>query len=229
MEQFLTLGEERMCHFLATSEEEGCLLLKTTRGDSHIVGVTVDIAIRGAPRAQREILVNPLDKMSPAEINRLWGIRLNCWPKGIEKRLNYVNADRVCITIGGSAAREGVDMISTEKGRKSFPLLPEKLRHLVVEGAGPSTEVDYSSLRGLRRLSFLILRGGTKEGFDIGSVFGSPSLRYLNLTNSRIINGEMISTFTGLRSLDIRRSRGLESIGFVRSMTQLTELGPIQA
>jgi len=223
-EQFLTLGQERTCHLLTTPEEEGCLLLETDSG-SRVVGVTVRVLSKWDSGRSQSTLVNPLEKMSPDEIKGLWGIHLADWPKGIEKVLAYIDTDRVCLSLSGSAALGSVELMAgRDDTGKPFPSLPENLRHLMVLNPLHSGTADYSSIRSLRELTLLTIQFGPYEGFDTRIISRNANLRHLSLVWSNIAHPEAMSGLTGLQFLDISHATGVESLEFVRSMHQLKAL-----
>ena len=222
-EQFLTLGEERTCHFTTTPEKEGCLLLKTTSG-VQAVGVTVGVPSKWGSSKSQSIFINPLEKMSPREIKGLWGIHLTDWPRGIEKLLAYVDTDRVCLALSGSAVYGSMELPGSDATPKSFPSLPENLRYLRVLNPSRSATPDYSSMRNLRQLTFLVFQDGPRKGFDTRIISENSNLRHLSLLWSNIAHPEAMSGLTGLRWLDISHSTGVDSLEFVRPMRQLTGL-----
>jgi hypothetical protein len=220
LELHLTLGETQECRFVRTPPYDGRLLLETGSGPPVAVGAVV-YADSGYPGG----IVNPLATMSPDEIKRLWGIYLADWPKGIERLLAHVDTDRVCVSLSGSAALGGVELMAgRDDTGKPFPSLPENLRHLMVLNPFHSGTADYSSIRNLRELTLLTIQFGPYEGFDTRIISGNANLRHLSLVWSNIAHPEAMSGLTGLQFLDISHATGVESLEFVRSMHQLKVL-----
>ncbi len=172
-----------------------------------------------------EVLVNPLETMSPEEIHGLWGICLRRWPAGIEEKLAHVNTDRVCIALNDYA---GVGGKSVRHGGPIFPPIPLKTRYLVVKNAMSPGLCDFTHLGQFRDLAFLIFRsGGPGKSLDAGLISQNASLRYLDVSEGHIDNYRKLASLTGLRYLNIggyRNMRSIRNIEFVRGMRQLRTL-----
>lgn len=205
---FLTLGEEKACHFVTIPEKPGCLFLKPHRGRPRVVGVVID--------EQHSHVAGPLTKLPPSEINGLWGIRFN-WPtEDVAESLKHINADCVCITLAEPACsileREGV-----------FSTLPATLRYLVVEDFPRPP----SLLAKLDQLVLLALQVGPKEEFDLRLVSRNKRLRYadLQVSGGALVGTDEWAKLTGLRVLDLSGCEQVHDIEFVRGMSQLRVLG----
>lgn len=168
-----------------------------------------------------EILVNPLDTMSAEEIHELWGIYLDRWPDGIEKKLAYVNADRVCIAVSGYA---GVGDKTRHLGGRSFPPIPPNIRYLIVtESMSPGLS-DFSRLSEFRNVVFLIFESMSREPLDAGLISQNISMQYLDISGCRIENYQKLASLTKLHYLNIAGCRNIGDIDFVKGMHQIRSL-----
>ena len=216
---FLTLGDERACRFVTGSPEDGRLLLRTPSGRLKVVGAVVEPVIVGPYHALQQVVLDPLTKMSPSEINQLWGLRIGGWPKGIAQRLRYVNPRQTCITLAGTL--DG----SLEK--EALSSLWPMLRYLAIEDVTPNA--DYVSLGAPDALRFLAVRAtaGGQEGFDMGAISQNKDLRSLDLTvwGDTLTNIGDLSVLTELRSMQISNCRSVDTIEFTKAMDRLRVLG----
>jgi hypothetical protein len=71
----LVLGSEKTYHFRTTPREDGRLLLAMKNGTVEVVGVKVGWTYQG----DKNVVFDPLSKMTKEEISRLRGIRLDTW------------------------------------------------------------------------------------------------------------------------------------------------------
>jgi len=228
------LSPRRPCHPVT----DGRVFLELPDGRRKVVGAVVTTWIRWKDvdeneRKQagsvlppyEEVLVNPLETMSPEDIHDLWGIHLRQWPAGIEEKLAHVNTDRVCIVIDDYA---GIGGKSARYGRPIFPPIPVKTRYLVVKNAMSPGLCDFTHLGQFRDLAFLIFRsGGPGKALDAGLISQNTSLRYLDVSGGHIENYRKLASLAELRYLNIgghRNMRSIRSIEFVRGMRQLRTL-----
>jgi len=161
--------------------------------------------------------------MSPEEIHGLWGIRLSHWPEGIEQKLAFVDAQRVCITASdGAGVGPGR---SSHFGGPEFPPIPAKIRHLVVEDSMSPGMRDFARLGQFHDLVFLkFASGGARELLDADLISRNASLRYLDISRGYVVNHAKLASLVDLRCLNVAGQRSLDNIEFVRSMKHIRTL-----
>jgi hypothetical protein len=200
----LTLGKQKKCDFIITKREDGRVFLKD--GDKkRVVSVRVSWGYDG----DTKVIYNPIAKLSAAEVKGLWGLVLDEWPAGIEKKLSEIDPARTCLTVTEYVAREK---------DKSFPKLPPKLRYLRVENTNGGI-ANHDSLGRFTELRVLIGRFGCS--LDLRLVSKNKHLRYLDLSGSGTANEHALAALTELRGLDMSYCGDLKSVAFVRGMKHL--------
>jgi hypothetical protein len=248
---FMTLGEERDCRFVTASARTGAeetrgaaprrsprdsrVFLELPDGRRKIVGLKVSWTIidpneptqgKNQDTAKRasfdRISYNPLDSLSPEEIQGLWGIQFVQWPEGIEQKLAHVNTGRVCLTVNDGAGIGGRS--GSFLGGPMFPPIPVKTRYLVVENRNSPGLRDFSRLGPFRDLVFLKFGPSLSVSLDAGLICQNTSMRYLDVFGCGIPNCEKLAPLTELRFLSISHCRDFETLEFVKDMRQLRTL-----
>ncbi|MBT3200988.1 MAG: hypothetical protein HN350_13880 [Phycisphaerales bacterium] len=203
----LTLGKHKKCDFIKTDRKDGRLCL-LENGKKRVVGVRVGRWF--APEGREWGTSNPLAKLSAAEVKGLWGLVIEVWPEGIEKRFSQIDPLRTCVTVRKPPPFKRGDVYSK---------LPTKLRYLNVNYSSTAlSEIDYTPL-GQFDLRVLVLR--TSGSLDTRLISKNKHLRHLNLSGGGLANTNALASLTELRELDLSFCMKLKNIEFVRGMKQL--------
>lgn len=208
---WLALGEERECHFLTTPREDGRLLLKAADGTKRVIGASVTWTYKG----DTKIAFNPLAKLSPEQLRGLWGIRLDGWPQGIEKKLAHLDPARACITVTSNTAQGKA---------KRFPPLPAGVRYLRLGESSSDGIEDFRPIARHKSLSVLTISTMSQTPLDLRLIEGNKQLEYLDLTGNRVENTGALATLGGLRFLDLNWCKGVEDVRFAAGLHRLRRL-----
>jgi len=205
----LTLGEGEKFDFITTESQAGRVFLKDENGEGKRV---VSVRVSWTFDDDTKVVRNPLAKLSAAEVKGLWGLVLDEWPAGIEKKLAEIDPRRTCVTVTENTA---------QGNSKSFPELPAELRYLRLDESSSMGIKDYGSLARFTELRVLIMRILTKSKLDLRAISKNRRLRYLGLSGCDITNQDALEALTELRELDMSWCEELKSIAFVRGMKHL--------
>jgi hypothetical protein len=114
------------------------------------------------------------------------------------------------------------DDVADEDAGDALPPLPDTLRYLKISINSSPSIADYSSLRPLKDLRFLDLRGwGT---FDFGLLSNAGALRNLSVQSCPVENPDALSSLTRLRFLKLRWTDKLATVAFASAMPELRVL-----
>jgi hypothetical protein len=209
---WLTLGEERTCRFVSTSREDGRLLLESADGKKRVVAV----AATWTYADDKRVVVNPLAKLSNAEIQGLWGVSLDCWPEGVSEKLKEVDPAKTCLALS--------DSVVEDRDSGKLPALPSGLQYLVISERSNMGIKDYESLRGLSSLRFLVIQAMTAKAIDADLIAQNRSLCCLDLKTRRLDKPEALGTLSAMIDLNLAGIRGLNTVAFATKMDQLRQL-----
>jgi hypothetical protein len=207
----LTLGPEHACHFVTTPDEDGRLLLQAAGGPQRVVGALV----RWHYVDDRKVVYNPLARLPPDEVRRLWGIYLDEWPDGVAEKLKQADASRTCLTLTDN-------VVQKESGK--MPSVPADTQYLCVEERSNSGIRDYQALGALTKLRYLSIRAMTAEALDARLIAQNQSLRYLDLGTRSLQHPEALSQLHQLEWLDLASIRDLATVDYAAKMPQLKYL-----
>jgi hypothetical protein len=207
----LTLGPERACHFVTTSQEDGRVWLQLANGEKRIVGASVTSSF---PDNER-VINDPLAKLSPAEIRGLWGIYLDEWPAGIADKLKDLDLVRACLTLSDHTA-------DPQQGR--LRALPADIQYLCIAERSNMGIRDYEALRELSKLRFLVVEAMSAKAFDAHLIARNRSLRYLVLRTHSILRAESLAGLEQMRWLDLAFIPDLTTVAFAEKMPELRTL-----
>jgi Leucine-rich repeat (LRR) protein len=207
-EIWLTLGQERACHFTTTPENDGRLWLQLSNSKRRVIGASIKWSYEDDER----VVYNPLSKLSSAEVQGLWGIYLDDWPDGVAEKLAQADLTRVCLTVTDGVARGKTGKL---------PSLPAKLRHLIVDEHSNQGIRDYDTLRGLSQLRLLLVDVFTARSFNAELIAKNQSLRYLRLTTRSLQNPKALGQLANLGWLDLTYIRDLGTVEFAETLSEL--------
>jgi hypothetical protein len=207
----VVLGPEGTYNFKTTPEEDGRLLLVAEDGSETVVGAAVGWTYKDDKR----VVFNPLAKLTPGEVRRLRGVRLDGWPEGTAEKLEHIDPAGCCVTITDNAAQGEL---------KTLPRLPPGLRYLSIDESSSEGMEDYSALAGQRELRFFRLDAGWSGAFDLALIAQNRRLRYLDLRMQDLANTEALSSLVELRGLNVSWCDDLTDISFARGMKALRRL-----
>jgi HEAT repeat protein len=209
----MTLGPERVCRFVTTPEDDGQLLLRLDSGKDRVVGVR----LRCLYEKDKKVVINPLAKLSDADVKGLWGIHVDHWPDGVSARLRHIDPARTCITITGAPERP-------KDGGGKLPSLPEGIQYLMIGDHGSLGVRHDVALQNLKRLRFLCIDHLFAGAFDCRLIAQNASLRHFRLGIGRIIHPEALAELGSMESLDLSWISGLETVAFAAKMPELKRL-----
>ncbi|MHC4502095.1 MAG: hypothetical protein ACYTFI_02235, partial [Planctomycetota bacterium] len=207
----VVLGPEGTYNFKTTPEEDGRLLLVAEDGSETVVGA----AIGWTREDDVKVVFNPLAKLTPGEVRRLRGVRLDGWPEGTAERLKLIDPAGCCVTITDNTA---------QGERKTLPPLPSGLRYLSIDESSSEGMEDYSALAGQRDLRFFRLDAGWSGVFDLALIAQNHRLRYLDLRMQKLAKTEALSSLVELRGLNVSWCSDLTDVSFARGMKALRRL-----
>jgi hypothetical protein len=204
----LTLGPETRLEFRSTPSDDGRLFLRTASGREEVVGVKIGQIYRD----DQPVIVDPLSRLSPAEIRNLRGVQVGEWNDRIAAELNGINPQRACVTVTSS--------VGSRTGGK-LPHLPAGLFYLCIDSFNEISELsrlrDQSSLRFLSIYSF--------RTHDTADLSQAVDLRYLDLCAGQLLRPSSLSALRSLRSLTLKAYAGdLHTLAFASELRHLVEL-----
>src|SRR5262249_15431811 len=159
------------------STEDRRMLRVHPDGRTELLAVNVGKTWNSASNST--VTVNPLDRLSPADIHRLRGVSVETWSPAIAAQLKHVNFEEACIRITENAT--GPD--------RAFPELPDAVRYLVIEIHSNMGIKDYSGLARLKALRCLAVENSLGPRHMPGPIdcawLQAADLRYLRLFGAR--------------------------------------------
>jgi hypothetical protein len=193
--------------FRTTDRKDGRLYLVEQDGAERVVGVKI-----GWTYADDEkVILNPLPQLTPAETEGLWGIHIDQWVPGLDKRLAQVKLERCCVTITDQTVQAG----------GKLPPLPKGLHYLNVDESSNQGITDYGPLARQSQLRYFRLDAMTVDAFDTQLLADNVELRYLDLRRQELLRPEALGRLRSLRVLQLGGSDDLVDISFVRSQPNL--------
>lgn len=163
----------------------------------------------------KQVLVNPLAKLSTAEIGALRGISLDTWAEELNQQLAGIQPDTVCVTLSENAGAGA---------SKSIPPLPTSLRYLSVRERSNFTGIkDYSPLIKYTRLRFLFVDSMNSD-FDCAVLRQSTGLVHLTVSAQSLKGTDGLVASAKLRSLALPFEEGLNQVNFVKELKELRTL-----
>ena len=161
-------------------------------------------------------IVNPLPKLSAADIHGLWGVYLDAWSEDIAEKLRHIDPARTCITVVGNA-------LIQQDGKNVFPPLPKDIQYLDAEGLYGQVE-NGELLRRWTQLRFLRIEGNQDKDFDARWLAHNRGLCRLDPIRCTIEHPEALSQLDRLESLDLSDIPNLATVAFAEEMTRLRSL-----
>jgi hypothetical protein len=207
----LKLQQAGKLDFAAGDRNTGSIALNMLDGAQRIVGVEVSQTFQVGQLK----LVNPLASLSDEELRGLWGVKIDQWSDEIARKLNEIDFELACVTVGSDAA------IAPDR---AVPPLPADVRVLRLESNSNRGRFNnFAALRNLKQLTSLAVKtiGGT---FDCRALSESTQLETLDLTGNRLQNADALASLTELKVLKLTYCRGLTDVTFAKAMHDLVDL-----
>ncbi len=220
---YLTLGKPGIYKFKIDPKKEQILLLKYGTDDSYYkVAVKIE---RDYDSSKKKAYHNPLKNMPAKEIKRLRGLLIDGWPDKIEEKLKHIDGEKIFLTVSEDTKQKG----------DKFPTLPVDLEYLNIDEDSSMGIKDFSPMKKLVNLKFLIFDLLTIDEFNLDYIKDCKSLKYLELS-FKLKNGGKLGNHKELRTLDLSYSK-ISDIAFIKKLpnlsilhidnTSVTDLSPI--
>jgi hypothetical protein len=160
-------------------------------------------------------VVNPLEKLSDAEIGRLWGIEIERWAPSVAAMLARIDPEHCLVMIKCDNEFEPGEVL---------PHLPADLRNLQIDlsTSKPAPKVD--GLRRFTRLRHLTIRTLGLDEFDCRHVERAREMEYLDVSGMELADTHALGRLVGLRELRASYCESLRNIDFAGSLTNLETL-----
>jgi hypothetical protein len=198
----LRLGPDRRVEVTAT--EDGRLLV-----GERVIAARISFAYKDNDRVK----VNPLAKLTDAELKEVRGVLVDDWDDQVAALLQKLDPARVCITLTQYAGGE----------QRAMPELPPKLECLRIYESS-SEGMSFAALAHLPNLRYLAIHTLSADKLDVSLFKGAKDLRVLELSGQNLDHAADLALLTQLRTLDLGWTQGAEDLSFAKSLARLRTL-----
>lgn len=219
----MLLGSERQLslHWDSNNADE-LLYLETPGQPRQLVGAR----IHEVSRDGKQVLVNPLEKLTDQQIRQLRGVDIWVWTNTVGESLKRIDPDRTVVTIRKGVAEDG-----------SVPLLPAAIKMLQIDPYLDLGPQSLNALQKLTKLTSLTIESFHSDSIDCSVLKQLTGLQHLDLGRNTLRKVSELATLAQLQVFNAHRCEGLTDIGFIKSMsklewlnlssTEVTDLSPL--
>jgi hypothetical protein len=205
----IVLGESGVWRFRTTKDRDGRVFRVDEAGKESVIGVNLTSHYND----NQKVFDDPLSPLTDDEIRGLRGVRLNCWPEGIEKKLALLNPARAALWVTDAVQQKG-----------SLPELPPGIRYLYVDESSNSGIRNFQSLEAQRDLQVFYGSLMTADSFDLNWLKNSTGLKLFTLRYTKLAHADAMAAFKDMRNVILGGQKDIKSIEWARGMKSLVSL-----